>query len=247
MDSAGGVFQNRVKDPVNVVYTLLLLSLQESSQGRQIPINSCRTFTIETVNINGIQDTTFNSRHLFRQYTQFLHPPGWGPTLHSGVGNHPDVPQLLDGCLSSTSRAACSHQVYIQSLHLHGGVLRAGWPWTLSGNSGCPEFLSSQGLSRTTSVQVFTPSWARSVSLLDLLFSGDYFPMHTHRNLQVLLTQANTEEVFRMLYSSALPQFIQLLKSRRTSKMKWHRLLFEETLLILVPFQEVEHVLRWNL
>lgn len=154
MDSAGAVYQNTVKDPLSVVYTLLLLSLQESSQGREIPINSCRTtLTNETVIINGIQDTTFNSRHLFRQYTQFLCPPGWGPTLHSGVGNHPDVPQLLDGCLSNPSRAACSHQVYIWSLHRHGGVLSVGWPWTLSGNSGCPEFLSSQRLSRTTSVQ----------------------------------------------------------------------------------------------
>lgn len=54
-------------------------------------------------------------------------------------------------------------------------------------------------------------------------------------------------EVFRMLCASALTQFIQLLKALRTSKMKWHTLLFEETLLILTPFLEVEHVLRLNL
>lgn len=55
-----------------------------------------------------------------------LRPKQRGPTFHSGVGNHPDVPQLLDGCLSNPSRAAHSHQVCIWSVHLHGDVLSVG-------------------------------------------------------------------------------------------------------------------------
>lgn len=161
MDSDGGVYQDTVKDHVGVVCTLLSLSRQESSPRRQIPMNRCRTtLTNQIVIINGVQATSFNTRHLFRQYTLFLHSPGWGPSrealapaLYSGVGNHPDVPQLLDECLSNSSRAAYSYHVYTWPLHLHGGVPSVGWPWTLSGSSGCPEFLSSQRLSRTTSVQ----------------------------------------------------------------------------------------------
>lgn len=64
-------------------------------------------------------------------------PKQGGPT---GVENHPDVPQLLDGCLSNPCRAASSHQVHIWSLHLRGDALSVGWPWTLPGSSGCPEF-----------------------------------------------------------------------------------------------------------
>lgn len=150
----------------------------------------------------------------------------WCATASGGVFEQP-----LQGCPA-------------WSMHLYGGVLSVGWPWTLSGNSGCPEVLSSQSLSKTSSVQdVHTLLSPHFFSPGPAVFCW-LFP---HAGPQVLLTQAHTEELFGMLYASAFPQFIQLLKTLRTSKMKWPTLLFEETLLILTPFLEVEHVLRWNL
>lgn len=51
-------------------------------------------------------------------------------------------------------------------------------------------FLSSHRFSRTTNVQGFHTLLCPHISSI-----GNCFPIHTHRYLQVLLTQADTEEV----------------------------------------------------
>ena len=163
---------------------------------------------------------------------------GWGTSgeapasaLYLGAGAHPDVPRLLGGCLSNPSRAAYSRQVYIWSLpartscHLCGGGLsHAASMWGGLGHCqatlGVPSFSALADSAGPPVSRAFTPSSAHMVPLLDLLFSGECFPTHTPRYLQVPLIQAHTEEMFRMLYASALPQFIQLFKTLRTSKMK---------------------------
>lgn len=129
------------------------------------------------------------------------------PNTSLGAGNRPDVPQLLDGVWATPPGLPThSRAIHTWSLHLYGAVLSVGWPWTLSGSSGCAKFLSSQRLRRTRVCRMFTPSWAHIFLSRTCCFLVTI--PHTHH--QVLLTQAHTEEVFRMLYASVLPQFIQL-------------------------------------
>lgn len=163
---------------------------------------------------------------------------GWGmsweapaPVLSSGAGDHPDVPQHLGGCLSNPSRDDYSYQVYTWALpgsiicHLcGGGPSHTASMWAGLGHCqvtlGVPTFSDLTDSEGPPVTRAFTTSSAHIFPLLDPLFSGDSFPTHTHRYLQVPLTQANAEEAFRMLYASAFPQFIQLFKTLRTSKMK---------------------------
>lgn len=84
---------------------------------------------------------------------------------------------------------------------------------------GVPSFLALGDSAGPPVSRAFTPSSAHRSPLLDPLFSGEGFPVHTHRYLQVPLTQARREEVFRTPYASAVPQFVQLFK--HWGPLKW--------------------------
>lgn len=154
MDSGGGVYQNTVKDHVGEYALYFHCPSRNLCQG--IPINSCRiTFTNETVIIYGIQATTFNSRHLFRQYTQFLHPPARAGRPNTSVrSGKPSWCATASGWMSEQP--------------LQGCILPSGVYMVFAPSWWCSEcgvaldtarqlwvswVFSSQRLSRTTNVQ----------------------------------------------------------------------------------------------
>lgn len=66
--------------------------------------------------------------------------------------------QPLQGCLLTSGVYvvfACTYHLPLLWRWPEACGWRVGWPWTLSGPSGCPEFLSSHRFSKTTTVQGF--------------------------------------------------------------------------------------------